>query len=495
MINTRVFCPFERIAALISYKCLGHADSLNIRFYFGDKEFRDVVYKNDGLNHPLGFNENQRKWALSVDEIKFDVEYVKNDVVIKSRKGVCINDLLTEPTCVGGDGKVVNSRDVTGAAYFHKEAVETYANKSYRQAIYRAATTPVSKLVEVIPFMGYIYGTTKGDDIVIHGPAPHTKTTYVGNFEVGGVTYPIFSSKVASQDLNDADQITEQVEKSESSGVKIYLEGPTGSRTRYKIGQLAVSYEGVRISPVTSLQVLQSIIKYEDDIRRGNTPRALVDGALVFKIRPLGNTYVLTFGEQEEYEVNVRDNIRVRQLCSFLSASEDGIYVTNGKRELRLISNESRSCYVMSLSFLLSQLVGTSASSFVESLKALVEAGYVKADDDGISAVGNTAAHNQQNPMKVCITGDKGPRLVTFYRRTVTENDKLVDGALYILGLDPDINNSRVAGSDHYIVVMYANGTFISVYDPWEYVNLTPGADVTSFLKAKDSVVYEFLEV
>lgn len=504
MINTTKFCPFERIVRCINTLAQNY-DSFTVDF---GGEIKPINIKTDpkGWNHGLGFSQDARLSFMRKPETTVNVSFIDSDGSVRQTREIIVRHILETDMplpdyFVDKNGKKQPSngtngeRDVTypEARIFVPDSIAPF------KLIQKEVTADERRTFA--DYIGPFMDASKR--YIIYGPKLHEKMRAFGQWfgahngeKIDGFyLYGADTSAVPDEVVQVVEEVKTTKAKLRRCNIRFNVEGKSHlyvvNQGKCYIDSRQVGFED--LYKVISTAIYAEIHDLGDiEVYASKVGNKLLLGDIVMD--NARQDFMTLYYNIIEGDPNVKD-----VMGSYMS-SLDGISINIDKTDIFFLSEKSRACHALSMAYLFALMCDESYTSLFYSLKALVSSKMIQykkdSDTNRYHFYGNSQAVSDVHgsfdlPTYGGIYSFKG-----LTRKDYTKLKSIPEDlhTVAILGCDP-FSEDHQEGPDHYIVVEVTGQHLSVVYDPYRNYNFfTRGADVSSILEKKNSVliVYSF---
>lgn len=492
MIDLNLFCPFERIVAIVNNQLAGTAIK-SYKIDFGP-EFGSRTVSTKPLDQALSFTMSQRLKFMFKDR-EFELDLYLDDGTFERRTGRVLHILRTdEPTYINYEyagKKVSNARSSSGTEMCYPEALQTI----HGVGKLKAPDAGVGKIWEhsFRPFFAYVLQSFNGtgvNEYIICGPNIHTPEVLIGSIRLD---YMNSSMNLFQDQILDYDPdlyLTDEPEETNVSTniqlMKYNFKLKCGEITQdFIFGQTSMLMDGKSVLPSEMFKILKIVGFFEIN-------NSLIENdEVIITLRLSNGSWRLNSEWQNFYELNVENNAYLNEVFDRLSATEEYIYISNKNGHMgRLCGEYTSACFAFALSMYFAQMTGRRWIDLIVCLRQLLDANLIFIDKDQ-TLTGQTAA-KLKNFSRIVITTIDGRYEINVKRESKNILD--IENQLVIIGLDPFEGNVTQGVPDHYVLADVIDGKAITAYDPYRKVGcLALGQDLSSYTKQEDFTVIQFL--
>lgn len=462
MINLAKFCPFERIALLLS-RFIAEKGGDCFDMVLDGLSFKGLPVDKKQQDFGLGVSELARRNFMMKPEVIGEFSVIKNNTIVASRKIKVLNKLLTD--------KVEDLQKTPNAS-------NGYEHFCYPEARFTADNINVTRedgevdLAVARPLFMYFIGRRSDSVVEILGPAPLKRYHTVGTASVDGVSSRIIFEGSDSDMLEEIVPIASEEKISVTSAAHVVLVHDT-HETPFVMSQSVYTFNGHRLSAELLVKIIKTIAHYERIGQR--------DGIRIELTERFGHLYFSD--KQEEFYGNevLHDSI-VNESLSFLATHNNYVMIEHKGKFGKLMGENSASCFAISLAMMLSSFIDGTITTWLNAIKAGLDQGLFVINKNGVIEGMTRLLENTGkafdfpsliNPCRLFLTRET--------TKTVPQGEGLV-----ILGFDHTGGNLVQGEPDHYVVCSTKKGRLILLYDPLQKF-VTVGADMTSFLTQPDA--------
>lgn len=466
MIHLERFCPFERVALILS-RFISSKQGESFDMILDGLSFKNLPVDKKQLDFQLGVSLLARQNFMMKPEVLGEITVLQSGSVIAKRTIKVFNKLLTDK---------VEDLELT------ENASNGYERFCYPEARFTADRVSVTRkdgevgLAVPRPLFMYFIGRTSDETIEILGPAPIKRYHTVGSAVVDGISSRIIFEEDDSSDLEVIP--TEKVTKVNGITKADVLLRHDDHTIPFVMSQSVYTFNGHRLSAELLVKIIKIIIHNE---RIGFADQLIIDLEERF-----GKLY-LSPVQEAYYENEVLHDSIVNETFSFLATHNDYVMIEHEGRYGKLMGVSSASCFAISFAMMISSFVDGRLSTLLQTIKACLEQKLMFINKNGV--IEGLTRNIEGAPRSLNVPSLINPCTISLERKTTKQVPN--DNGLVILGFDHAGGNLVVGEPDHYVVCQATNGRLYLVYDPLQkFVN--PGTDMTSFLSQADSQILEF---
>lgn len=485
MIHHNVFCPFERIALLVSNCLKDRAEVSRLRFDFGEFGVVPSYPFNQKTDLALGFSVDSRIKMMQYDTFLANVDLLdQNNVIVGSYPLTIRNVLRTDDVPTRSNFNASNSAE----KFQYHEARMTMDGIKFNKATKRGLTCNSR------PFYNYLIDSVSKVGIVILGPAPSDSVTMLGSVVVDGRELTLLSSTplvhTEVTELQSAQTTPVVTMKSNDESLCKVLFSYNGFLTPLSVGQLISTIDGVKVHPQSVYFAILVALHYENLINRSRSSGGISDGfikenTVVLDMIRIGDSLVLTSETLTSIDKYVLNDVLINEVRDRLDFDNNHLFVSDKKGTfVKFAGFKSASCFAASLSYLISLNFNPGITNFFKILLSLVDSD-VLVISDGI-LTGQTASGKTFSMVFNLL---EGSYKLSFSRET---SKTIRNGVACLYGYDPFIDNVTAGIPDHYVVVYCQDGKLLEIYDPLDPSKGSGLKDVTGTLKESDSQLLYF---
>jgi hypothetical protein len=511
MINFAVFSPLGRVLAVLITQIKGRGLSVS-EIEMTVPEIGYVGrFSLDNIDVDVGDTVSQREMLASLDSFSVELKFFRDGATFKSGKVIVNNVLLTDAPVYDkikfGKEEVVNGFMADGTRCAYPEAVVTTAYGMKYEAL-GSGQRPSS----IRPFYQYNLASwdVDSDEFIIEGPS-NILFTLVGTgvLQHGKNKYVLLKNG-NPQTIVSSPERRSDLENKNSFGI-ILSDSKGGLETHYKFGQQTFSMNGHSLSARAQLFVL-ALATYYEAVRAGLIEVKGLDSHLEIRTVKSGNSvqtelvipvrlnsdnrYVLETTIEEFIFGYVLPNDHIRTIFDGfgINSFDDQLLLTRkveANTVVGLISGagKSHACFALASSRLISINLGDSYTTWLTTLKGMVDDGLLKKDVDD-TFYGDTSAILNKTAI---LESDA----YIFKQLKISRKDYTMkeapDGYL-LVGLDPWSQN-RQNGPDHWVIVFKKGDSWTLVYDPLMSPIAAVGSDIHSLISTSSETSIRSFEV
>lgn len=469
MIHLERFCPFERVALLLS-RYISSKQGESFDLILDGLSFRNLPVDKKQQDFQLGVGLISRQNFMMKPEVIGEVTVLDQGNVIATRKIRVINKLLTDKA---EDFKLTVN------------ASNGYENFCYPEARFTADRVSVNRqdgeigVAVARPLFMYFIGRCSDEVIEILGPAPIKRYHTVGSAVVDGVSSRIIFEEDDSSDL-EISPVKETKEVSGANKADVLLRHDNHT-IPFVMSQSVYTFNGHRLSAELLLKIIKIVIHHE---RIGFKDQLIIDLEERF-----GKLY-LSSEEEARFEQEILHDSIVNENFSFLACHNDYVMIEHDGKYGKLMGTSSASCFAISFAMMISSFVDGRLSTLLQTIKSCLEQKLMFINKQGV--IEGLTRYIEGTPKSLAVPSLINPCTITLERKTSKQVP--LDNGLVILGFDHAGGNLVQGEPDHYVVCLASAGKLYLVYDPLQkFVN--SGVDMTSFLSQADSQILEFRRV
>jgi len=261
VIHTSVFCPFERTAAVLINKAK-EAGVSTIKLTF-DNFRSDCLMSTEKIDQNLGFTDAQKVLFLTQPEITGSITFVERGVTRRFRvKNVMeTSQPLKRSFSIDGKSGLYNGEDALGGPIAFEEAARTTAGTGTIISVPAEGARPMVTR----PLMQYILVSAAEDEYVIFGPKVFSTKQVYAYVNIAGHDYDLVRDvEVMFKEDDVIGKKTEEINTTVPAD--FYLKYDFEGRS-YCVpvifGQINYAINGKRLSGITMLAILESLVYQE----------------------------------------------------------------------------------------------------------------------------------------------------------------------------------------------------------------------------------------